>query len=216
LSPALYQILHPNRTGDDINVILKGIENLLKLGYSAEQLLNSVTFTGLQSSEDLIHTMEFFYKEFGIQTSINVYHTYLRPGSAKTELSRFIPGEEEIAKVYRTYKKMLDVTNLPMNCVDKKYCFTTVALLNNGFVTPCATIREKDASRDINKAGFKSIIEDNRDYLCFNYFKDKQNLPASCRRCNLNDNCWGCRSRSHAAGTGIYGKDPRCFRLTKT
>jgi MoaA/NifB/PqqE/SkfB family radical SAM enzyme len=29
----------------------------------------------------------------------------------------------------------------------------------------------------------------------------------------MNDQCWGCRSRAYAAGRGIHGKDPRCFRF---
>jgi radical SAM protein with 4Fe4S-binding SPASM domain len=212
LDPPLYKKLHPHQPEDDIQIILNGIKKLLDLGYPADQLLNSVTFTGLQPSEDLIHTMEFFYSEFGIQTSINVYHTYLRPGSGKSELNSFIPRKEEVSKIYNKYKKILDVSNLPMNCVDKKYCSTTIALLNNGFVTPCATIREEDANRNVKSYSFKSIVEHHRDYLSFKLLKATKNLPEGCGRCNMHDNCWGCRSRSYAIGDGMYGKDPRCFR----
>jgi len=114
---------------------------------------------GLQTADDMIETMQYFYEKFQVQTSINVYHTYLRPGSPDSELQRFIPDPEEVAKVYREYKKMIGAVTLPMNCVNK------------------------DA-----------------------------NLPEDCRRCKLGDHCWGCRSRSYAAGLGMYGKDPRCFR----
>lgn len=213
IDPETYQRMHPSRSADDIQVILDGIRHLLDLGYPPDQLLNSVTFTGLQTADDMIETMQFFYDSFQIQTSINVYHTYLRPDSHTNELQRFIPDPEEVAKVYRAYRKMIGERTLPMNCVNKAYCSATVAVLNNAYVTPCATIREEKAGLNLNEAGFSKIMNMNRDYLCFKYLKDESNLPEDCRRCKLRDDCWGCRSRSYAAGQGIYGKDPRCFRM---
>src|SRR5690554_173916 len=53
LNPELYKIFHPQREADDIAVILRGIEHLLKIGYLPAQILNSVTFTGLQTADDL-------------------------------------------------------------------------------------------------------------------------------------------------------------------
>ena len=212
IDPETYQRMHPTRSADDIQVILDGIRHLLDMGYPPDQLLNSVTFTGLQTADDMIETMQYFYEKFQIQTSINVYHTYLRPGSPDSELQRFIPDPEEVAKVYREYKKMIGAVTLPMNCVNKEYCSATIAVLNNAYVTPCATIREEKAGLNLYDAGFAEIMDVNRDYLCFKYFKEDANLPEDCRRCKLGDHCWGCRSRSYAAGLGMYGKDPRCFR----
>ncbi|NLC53182.1 MAG: radical SAM protein [Firmicutes bacterium] len=212
LNPELYKIFHPQREADDIAVILRGIEHLLKIGYLPAQILNSVTFTGLQTADDLIATMEFFYHEYQIQTSINVYHTYLRPGYSQEELLKFVPKPEEVQKVYNRYRDLVKADNLPMNCVNKQYCATTVAVLNNGFVTPCATIREEKVGMNVKDGSFRNIVSTHRDYLSFRELKAEQNLPAGCQKCGMKSQCWGCRSRSYAAGNGLYGKDPRCFR----
>lgn len=215
LDPTFYEELHPGRTAKDIYTIMHGIEYLLQIGYPSDQLLNSVTFIGLQSSQDLINTMEYFYTNYGIQTSINVYHTYLRPGFNSSELNQFIPRPEEVSRIYSRYKKLIHTKNLPMNCVNKQYCSATLAILNNGYVTPCATIREEKKIMHIKDKGFKNIVIDNRDYLSFKFLKDINNLPAACQKCGLRHECWGCRSRAYAIGNGIYGKDPRCFRSVK-
>ncbi|MGC9332222.1 MAG: radical SAM/SPASM domain-containing protein [Bacteroidales bacterium] len=215
VNPDLYEKLHPGRSKNDLKIILNGVEDLLSMGYPPEQLLNSVTFTGLQSSEDMIKTMEYFYKQYGVHTSINVYHTYLRPGYDPHDLKKFIPERKEVSAVYRWYKNLVGVKELPMNCVNKQYCSATLAVLNNGYVTPCATIREENDRLNGKTNRFKHIVEANRDYLNFKFFKDIKNLPEDCQKCPLNDECFGCRSRAFAAGKGIYGKDPRCFRFSE-
>ncbi len=212
LDAHLYEIMHPNRTSKDIDIILKGIDHLIGIGYPSEQILNSVTFTGLQPAEDLIKTMEFFDEKFGIQTSLNVFHTYLRPGVHQSELEKFIPARSEVAKVYNRYKEFLNVDQLPMNCVNKQYCSATVAVLNTGYVTPCATIREEVENCNLQQHSFKFILNSERNAINLKEFKEKSHLPEDCQKCGLNDECWGCRSRAFAAEKGIYGKDPRCFR----
>jgi len=215
INPDTYKKLHPDRDFKDIDTIIYGLKQLLDLGYPSERILNSVTFTGLQSADDMIETMHYFYEEFNIKISLNVYHTYLRPGFSVSELDRFIPKPKEVAKVYSGFKKIFGIKELPMNCVNKQYCSATLAVLNNGFVTPCATIREEKEECNLKLNNLIKIVESNRDYLIFKLFKDKDNLPDKCKNCNLNDYCWGCRSRSYANGTGIYGVDPRCFRNNK-
>lgn len=212
INPQLYELMHPNRSTQDIYTIINGVEYLLKIGYPASQILNSVTFTGLQTADDMIKTITYFYENYGIQTSINVYHTYLRPGFKMHDLEKFIPSPKETAKILNFYKKLIKVDELPMNCVNKQYCSATIAVLNNGYVTPCATIREKNPLMNVQNFDFIEIVDKHRDYLTFKKLKDKENLPPDCRVCNLNNRCWGCRSRSYAIGDGLFGKDPRCFR----
>lgn len=214
INPKIYEILHPQRTSKDIRIIIDGVKQLLDLGYPSDQLLNSTTFTGLQPADDMIETMEYFYENFGIVTSLNVYHTYLRPGYSKEELTNFIPSRDSVKKVYKKYISFLnlsDITAIPMNCVNKQYCCATVAVLNDGAVSPCATIRE-GCEEKIYQASFYDIVKKNIDYLTFAKLKQKENLPEPCLFCQLNDDCFGCRSRAYAAGFGIYGMDPRCFR----
>jgi radical SAM protein with 4Fe4S-binding SPASM domain len=213
VDPELYQRLHPSRPRTDLQDILSGVRTLLDLGYPPEQMLNSMTLTGLQSAEDAIRTIDFFESEYGIKTSLNVYHTYLRPDAPAGTLASFVPDDEDVDRVYERWTRQVGDGPLPMNCVDKFYCSTTVAVLCDGSVTPCATIREADAPSVHDGATLGSILAEHRDHLVFKPFKDEENLPESCRQCFLGDRCWGCRSRAYAAGRGIYGKDPRCFRF---
>jgi radical SAM protein with 4Fe4S-binding SPASM domain len=212
VDPLIYEKLHPKRDRRDLKIIIKAVEKLIDMGYSKDNILNSVTFTGLQTSEDMIQTIDFFENKFGIKTSLNVYHTYLRPELSDDELSIFIPDKKEVAKVYRHYVKQYNVKQLPMNCVNKQYCSATVAVLCDGSITPCATIRLKLAPNIHTDGSFYDIVNDNKDYLIIKKLKDKNNLNEDCKSCSLSNECFGCRSRSFAAGNGIYGKDPRCFR----
>lgn len=212
VNPRLYEKLHPGRTRKDLDDILLSVERLIESGYPSENMLNSVTFTGLQSAENMIETMDFFEEKFGIKTSLNVYHTYLRPGVSKDELSRFIPDRKDVIEVYNRYAKQYGAKILPMNCVNKQYCSATVAVLCDGSVVPCATIRGKNPPSVHKDGSFYNIVQKNKDHLIFKKLKDKKNLQDDCKTCSLNDICFGCRSRSFAAGNGIYGKDPRCFR----
>ncbi len=209
---ATYRLLHPNRPNSDLNNILEGVERLLDLGYPSDQMLNSVTFTGIQTPEDMIGTIDYFENEFEISTSLNVYHTYLRPGTDPGELGRFIPKTTDVARVYSRLQKQTGSDPMPMNCVDKFYCSTTVAVLCDGSVTPCATIRDNEAPIIHSGKSFFSIAKENRDHLIFKSMKNKKNLPVPCQRCGMNDVCFGCRSRSFSEGRGLLGPDPRCFR----
>ena len=212
VDPMIYEKLHPNRDRRDLEKIIKAVEKLIEIGYSPNNILNSVTYTGLQTSEDMIKTIDFFEDKFSVKTSLNIYHTYLRPYISDDELSKFIPDKKEVVKVYKRYAKQYNVKQLPMNCVNKQYCSATVAVLCDGSVTPCATIRMKQAPNIHADGSFYDIVNENRDYLIIKKLKDKKNLNEDCKSCSLSDECFGCRSRSFAAGNGIYGKDPRCFR----
>ena len=212
INPGMYDRLHSSRDHRDITTILNAVRTLLDRGYRTSQLLNSVTITGLQTAYDMIETMDYFEDHFGIKTTLNVYHTYLRPGTPAGELQRFIPDSSEVEKVYQRYAKQWSVTEFPMNCVNKQYCSATIAVLCDGSVTPCATIREKDAPTIHENGSLYDIVSEHRDHLIFKKFKTDENLPAECRVCEMYEECWGCRSRAYAAGLGIYGKDPRCFR----
>ncbi len=212
VDPDVYRVLHPTRPASDLAAILDGVRATLALGYPASQMLNSVTFTGLQSAEDMIRTIDYFEYEFGIKTSLNVYHTYLRPGTPIGELARFIPTLEAVRKVYARYVRQWGAERLPMNCVNKQYCSTTLAVLCDGSVTPCATIREKDAPNIHTDGTLFDVATRVRDHLTIAPFRERQNLPKDCQRCKMSDQCFGCRSRAYAAGRGILGKDPMCFR----
>lgn len=212
VDPDLYRRLHPGRTEADLYAIIEAVKEILATGYPPEQMLNSVTFTGLQSADDMIATIDYFEENFGIRTSLNVYHTYLRPGHEDNELQKLIPDKKSVARVYKRYGRQYGLDWYPMNCVSSQYCSATVAVLCDGTVTPCATVRDP-AAPDIHSDGrFAEIVDHHRNELIFKKFKDIRNRPEECRECRIADCCWGCRSRAWAAGLGLYGKDPRCFR----
>ena len=212
VTPEIYKKLHPDNPVDNLHEIIEAVEAMLQAGYPPSQLLNSVTFTGLQPAEDMIKTIDFFEENFGMATSLNVYHTYLRPEEKDEELEKYIPRKSEVVKVYKRYARQLGMKEVPMNCVDKKYCSATLALLYDGRITPCATIRPLDAPKLGLDGSLQEIAEKNKNELLFAKFKEPDNLPDSCQSCHLSDVCWGCRSRAYAAGMGVYGPDPRCFR----
>ena len=214
VDPEIYKKLHPGHSKSELEMILNKVRGLLDLGYPPSQILNSVTFTGLQSSEDMIKTIDYFENQFNIRTSLNVYHTYLRPGISNKKLEQYIPSSDEIEKVYLRYNVQWGVKDFPMNCVNKQYCSATLAILCDGSVTPCATIREKEAPNIHGEKSFYDIVNENINHLIFEKFRYKKNLPKNCQICELTDICFGCRSRSYASGNGIYGNDPRCFRIT--
>jgi radical SAM protein with 4Fe4S-binding SPASM domain len=99
-----------------------------------------------------------------------------------------------------------------MNCVSKQYCSATLAVLCDGSVTPCATIRPPESPNLHRDGSLREIASKHHDWLTVRALRDPANLPEDCRECPLNDQCWGCRSRAYAAGLGVLGKDPRCFR----
>lgn len=212
VNPRVYKILHPSRTERDLDTIVQAVRDVLDEGYPPSQILNSVTFTGLQSAEDMIETIDYFESEMKIKTSLNIYHTYLRPGIPPGELARFIPERKEVAKVYARWAGQWGKKQLPMNCVDKQYCCTTLAVLCDGNVTPCATIREKDAPNIHSGDSLYRIATELKESLTFKRFRDKDKLPPDCQNCRLEEECFGCRSRAYASGAGLYGKDPGCFR----
>jgi radical SAM protein with 4Fe4S-binding SPASM domain len=212
VSRDVYRLLHPDRPAEDMEIILDAIRRLLDTGYPADQVLNSVTFTGLQTSDDMIATIDYFEERFGIKTCVNVYHTYLRPGLKDVGFQRFIPSISEVARVYKRYGRQYGLKHFPMNCVNKQYCSATMAVLCDGSVTPCATIREAGAPKVFLDGGLYDIFNKYRDKLIFSRLKKVENLPQECRRCKISEDCWGCRSRSFAAGLGLEGRDPRCFR----
>lgn len=212
VNPEVYRILHPGRPEDDVKRIIDGVEKILELGYPPEQMLNSVTYTGLQSPEDMIETIDYFEERYGIRTSLNIYHTYLRPGTPPGELERFVPALEDVIKVHKRYARQWGAKNLPLNCVNRQYCSTTVAVLCDGSVTPCATIRPENAPNIHRDGNLAELINKYKEWLTLSYLRDNKNLPEGCKECAMNDICFGCRSRAYASGESEYGIDPMCFR----
>lgn len=211
VDPDVYEQLHPGAHPGDLARILQGVEAVLELGYPPDGMLNSVTFTGLQTPDDMVRTIDTFEQQYGIRTSLNVYHTYLRPGCDPGDLARFIPARDSVQRVYERYADQWGCDQAPMNCVSKQYCSTTLAVLCDGTVTPCATVREPDAPSIHHDGSLYDLACAHREHLSLETLREPGNLPAGCAHCRLHDACFGCRSRAYAAGRGLEGRDPRCF-----
>jgi radical SAM protein with 4Fe4S-binding SPASM domain len=211
VDPGVYRKLHPAADPANLYRVLDSVQAVVDMDYPTGQMLNSVTFTGLQTADDMIRTIDAFEERWGIRTSLNVYHTYLRPGSDPGDLERFIPDPEAVRRVYERYARQWGVDEFPMNCVDKRYCSATFAVLCDGSVTPCATVREPRAPSIHGQRTLAEIVTENRDHLNIEELRDPASLPPGCRSCRMNDACFGCRSRAYAADRGLYGRDPRCY-----
>jgi len=207
-----YMRSHHGGSETDLGDILKGVENLLHFGKSADMILNSMTFTKLQSVEDICQTIDFFYDNYGISACINIYQFYEPVNRlAEEDREKYAPSIPDIRRVLNYAAKRSGKRYPLANCVNKYYCSATVAILNDARLTPCATIRPADAPK-IFEEGFKNTFLRYRDELILKKLKDPSNLPDGCRDCPYNKECWGCRARAWDCFEDIYERDPACFR----
>ncbi|MBL7190695.1 radical SAM protein [bacterium] len=212
LDKEIYEKLHPGRPVSDLDDIIKGVENCLAAGKPPQMMLNSTTFTSLQPVEDLTAAIDFFNAEYGIPSCVNVYQFYEpRSEENRNEVMRFAPDLKSIRKVLNHLYKTSGSVAHGANCVDKYYCSATIAVLNDGRLTPCATIRPKNAP-SIFDTGLKDTFFRHRDWLIVKKLKDDANLPEGCSTCKINDECWGCRAKAWDYFQDIYQRDPCCFR----
>ena len=211
LNPEIYQKSHPTRPIDDMYKIIEGVENCLNAGKPPEIMMNSTTLTSHSTAEDMINIIDHFQDEYGIPTCVNVYQFYEpRTGENIDEVLRFKPNLQTVRKVLNHLQRSAGNVSIGANCVNKQYCSATIALLNDGRLTPCATIRPDDAPTIMDK-GLRETFQAHRDWLVVKKLKDKENLPDGCRACKKNVDCWGCRAKSWDYFHDIYQRDPACF-----
>ena len=211
LDPEIYQKSHPARPITDMHKIIEGVENCLNAGKPPEMMMNSTTLTSHSTAEDMINIIDHFQTEYGIPTCVNVYQFYEpRSGENIDEVLRFKPDLKTVRKVLNHLHRSAGNVSYGANCVNKQYCSATIALLNDGRLTPCATIRPDDAPT-IFENGLRDTFQAHRDWLVVKKLKEKDNLPDGCRNCKKNDYCWGCRAKSWDYFHDIYQRDPACF-----
>ena len=212
LNPQSYAASHPERPPEDMYAVIKGVENCLKAGKPPELMINSTTFTSHYTAEELIEVIKHFQKEYNIPSCVNVYQFYEpRSGENIEQVLRFMPDIKSIKKVLNFLQKTPGNVSQGANCVTKQYCSATAAVLNDGRLTPCATIRPENAP-SILENGLKTEFEKHRDWLIIKKLKNPENLPQGCQTCKLNDGCWGCRAKSWDHFHNIYQRDSACFR----
>jgi radical SAM protein with 4Fe4S-binding SPASM domain len=209
-SPETYARLHPAGDPKNIAAIVEGVDCLLDAGKSPDEMVNCITFTALQSAQDVIDTMRWWLREKGIRTCLTMFN----PAGMGAEWRRLVPGEEETKQVFRER----DALNygerggsISAMDTDKYYCGTMATVTFTGDVTPCSVIREGVAN--IRTTPFERIVRDHIGVLIHQALHDAGRMPEPCSRCHENAHCWGCRASAYHYGGDANGVDPKCWML---
>jgi radical SAM protein with 4Fe4S-binding SPASM domain len=208
LSEDLYSELHKSDPKKKISEILTGVENIISLGKSGDEIFNCITFTKLLAGDDIKRTIKYFYEKFGIRTCLT---QMCNVGSA-TEHYNWIPTIDEIkdAVIIRDEINYPDaITSMSTMDTNKFYCGGAICITIDGDVTPCSVIRKGFGS--VLDQPLEAIVEKNKDKLLYTELKEKKNLPGNCGTCDNNSVCWGCRATAYYEMGDINAVDPKCW-----
>lgn len=207
INPTIYKRLHPRGDVRNIDVIIKGIDNLLSGGKSPDQLINCIAYTSLQGPRDAIDTMNWFFENKGMRTCLTMFN----PSGKGADLGHLEPGRDEIDQVFSARDKINygdDKITISSMDTDKYYCGTMATVTFTGDVTPCSVIRT--GVGNIRTTPFKDIVAKHLQSLIHGDLHDTCNLPTPCDTCKNNSHCWGCRASAFNYGGDANGIDPKC------
>lgn len=204
-----YQKLHEN-SPKFIQTTLEGLEKLLVLGKSPDELLNCMTFSSVIAEKRFEEIVDFFMDKHEITSSIVVYKPVV-PG-----LDYLIPSIEQVrhAVEYKNRKNFsIEIPAIPQ-CVSKFYCGTTASVLVDGSLSVCSRIRHGIGK--LGKTTFKDTFNQYKELLLTQKLQDSRFLDPSCQQCSFNNICWGCRANAWYYKGDIFASDPKCwYRLKK-
>ena len=210
LNEELYGKLHTGNARNKIETILKGIENVLALGKKPENMVNCITFNNLLAGEDVKGTIEFFYHEKGIKTCL----TQMCDAGLAREHPDWMPTQENV----KAACEARDSSNYPGASLSicsmdtsKFYCGGIICVTVDGDVTPCSVIRE--GFGNIHETPLEDIVEEHKDVLLQTHLREEENLPGSCKSCENNVVCWGCRANAYYEKGDILAEDPNCWKF---
>jgi len=205
-----YARLHPGGDPQNVAAIVAGVDNMRRAGKASDQMINCITFTALQSAEDVIDTMRWWLHEKGMRTCLTMFN----PAGIGAKWRGLVPGAEQTEQVFRER----DALNygerggsISAMDTDKYYCGTMATVTFTGDVTPCSVIREGVAN--IRTTPFERIVRDHIGALIHESLHDAQHMPEPCNRCRENTHCWGCRASAYHYGGDADGVDPKCWML---
>jgi len=208
LNEKIYKQLHNGNPKIKIEAILKGVDNVQKLGKDPDQMINCITFTK-PLVNDIENTIRYFFENKGMRTCLT---QMCSEGLAKDK-QYLLPTINDIQKACN----IRDRINYPKSKVsfatmdaNKYYCGGMVCVTINRDVTPCSVIRK--GFGNIHKSSLEQIIEHNRKDLLFLHLRKKENLPGHCSVCENNSVCWGCRAIAYINSGSIYEADPNCYK----
>ncbi len=210
LVPDIYARLHPAGSPSNIGAVVEGVDNLLRAGKAADQLINCITFTALQPAQDVIDTMRWWWREKGMRTCLTMFN----PAGMGPDGLRFAPSAEDTRWVFNERDSLNygdhDGSLAAMD-TDKFYCGTMATVTFSGDVTPCSVIREGVAN--IRDQRFEAIVEEHLGTLVHEQLHDARQAPAPCSQCRENEHCWGCRASAYHYGGDANGIDPKCWMM---
>ncbi|MFX0091264.1 MAG: radical SAM protein, partial [Candidatus Hodarchaeota archaeon] len=96
LNPEIYKQVHRFRIKENIATILQGVDNVLSLGKSPDELWNCITLTKPVASTDVFETMEWFWNNKGIRTVLTLYNPV-----SNSDSQDLVPSNELVQKAYQ-------------------------------------------------------------------------------------------------------------------
>ncbi len=215
INPELYSILHGGEGCDgdskNIELILKGIVNVLSEGKNPGAMVNCITYTSPLADGDAKRMIFYMQEEFGIKSCLTLFNPVIhRNANASWEPTI---SQIEDAFIYRDKLNYPDDPSCGPMDVSKFYCGTVICVTYDGWITPCSVIRTQEFG-NVNNEKLEVLIEKHKKRLLFLDFRDLSKLPGNCGNCVNNSYCFGCRSSAYYYEGDILATDPKCYQFT--
>jgi radical SAM protein with 4Fe4S-binding SPASM domain len=208
LNEELYKKLHRGSAGGKIKAILDGVDNILALGKKPENVINCITFNNLLAGDDVKRTIDYFFNEKGIKTCL----TQMCDTGLAKQHPEWMPTMNNVKNACEVRDRInypgSDVSICSMD-TSKFYCGGIVCVTVDGDVTPCSVIRE--GFGNIYNESLKDIVEEYKNELLLTHLRKTENLPGSCKTCDNNSVCWGCRANAYYEKGDAHAEDPNCW-----
>jgi len=208
LNSEVYKQVHRFRIKENISSILQGIDNVLSLGKSPNELWNCITLTKPVASSDVYETMDWFWVNKGVRTVLTLYNPVSSADPRDLE-----PSTDMIQKAYQGRDRILYQDDLSFSTMDvnKFYCGSMICITSDGDYTPCSVIRTNEFGNS-KSLRLKDILKENPGDILMMRLRDPNRLPEPCRDCDQNEVCFGCRSSAYYYSGDMFGCDPKCVK----
>jgi radical SAM protein with 4Fe4S-binding SPASM domain len=213
LNEMIYDKVHNGNSKKNIKAILTGVDNVLSLDKSPNELINCITYTTPLAGDDVNRTIKYFYDEKGIRTCLTLM---CNVGLAK-EHEDWQPSAKDIKEACEI-RDDVNYSNSPHSIstmdVNKFYCGGIICVTVDGDVTSCSVIRS--GFGNINNSPLEDIVEQFKNELLYIPLRDPKNATGSCSSCANNSVCWGCRAMAYYETGDMMAKDPKCSLYSDT
>lgn len=215
LNPELYSMLHGsegcNGNSGNINLILKGIQNVLTNGKDPRAMVNCITYTSPLADGDAKRMISYMQDEFSIKTCLTLFNPVINRNANASWEPNFAQIKD--AFIHRDKVNYPDDPSCGPMDVSKFYCGTVICVTYDGWITPCSVIRTQEFG-NVNDQKLEILIEKHKERLLFLNFRDPSKLPGNCGNCVNNSFCFGCRSSAYYYEGDILAADPKCYKYT--